>query len=40
LGQWVGRQRKAKDQMPPERKQRLDDFGVIWQAREKRNSPD
>lgn len=31
--------KRSKDQMPPERIQRLDDLGFVWQAREKRNSP-
>jgi hypothetical protein len=33
LGSWVGTQRKAKDQMPPERKQRLDKLGFDWDVR-------
>ncbi len=40
LGRWVSVQRMKKDQMTPERKQRLDDLGFIWDARGKRNSPD
>ncbi|MDC1494261.1 Helicase associated domain protein [Planktomarina temperata] len=30
LYEWVRSQRKTKDKMPPERKQRLDDIGFIW----------
>ena len=32
LGHWVSDQRKAKDSMSPERKQRLDDVGFVWDA--------
>ena len=32
LGQWIGVQRKIKDSMSPERRQRLDDSGFIWDA--------
>ena len=32
LGQWIGNQRKAQDIMSPERKQRLDDIGFVWDA--------
>ena len=30
LGQWVGVQRRTRDTMPAERKQRLDAIGFIW----------
>ena len=30
LGQWVSVQRKAQDTMPPERRQRLDVLGFVW----------
>ncbi|MDC6454678.1 helicase associated domain-containing protein, partial [Planktomarina temperata] len=30
LGQWVSDQRKAKDRISPERRQRLDDVGFVW----------
>ncbi|MDB4122492.1 helicase associated domain-containing protein [Octadecabacter sp.] len=33
LGKWVGKQRQKRDRMSPERKQRLDDLGFIWDAR-------
>ena len=32
LGQWVSIQRKVKNSMSSERKQRLDDIGFIWDA--------
>lgn len=32
LGQWIQTQRKAKDTMPAERKQRLDAIGFVWDA--------
>ena len=34
LGQWVNVQRNTKDSMPPERKQRLNAIGFVWDARE------
>jgi rubredoxin len=34
LGQWVSTQRKARDTMSAERKQRLDDLGFIWDPHE------
>ena len=33
LGQWVSVQRKKVNRMPPERKQRLDNLGFVWDAR-------
>ena len=30
IGSWASQQRTAKDSMPPERKQRLDDIGFVW----------
>jgi DNA-binding TFAR19-related protein (PDSD5 family) len=35
LGKWVGQQRRAKDSLSPERRQRLDDMGFVWNARDK-----
>ena len=32
LGNWVSHQRMTKDRLSPERKQRLDDIGFIWDA--------
>ena len=32
LGQWVGTQRKQKDSMPVERRQRLDALAFVWRA--------
>ena len=32
LGRWVHKQRPLKATMSPERKQRLDDIGFIWDA--------
>jgi Helicase associated domain/Helicase conserved C-terminal domain len=34
LGQWVGVQRRSKDTMSDERRQRLDALGFVWDARE------
>lgn len=33
LGAWVGPQRLAKETMIPEREQRLDDLGLVWDVR-------
>ena len=33
LGQWVNVQRNTRDSMPPERKQRLEAIGFVWDAR-------
>jgi len=33
IGNWVQVQRRRKDSMPPDRKQRLDDIGFIWDAK-------
>ncbi len=33
LGSWVSTQRKDKDTMPPERRQRLDALGFVWDPR-------
>ena len=35
LGNWVVHQRRSKDEMTPERIQRLDDLGFVWQEKEK-----
>lgn len=37
LGGWVSRQRQNKDRMSPERRQRLDDIGFIWDASKDKN---
>ena len=34
LGQWVGVQRRSKDVMSGERRERLDELGFVWDARE------
>jgi len=33
LGQWVGVQRVTQDKLPPDRRQRLDALGFVWDAR-------
>jgi DNA-binding TFAR19-related protein (PDSD5 family) len=33
LGTWVSTQRKTKDSMSPERKQRLDEIGFVWASK-------
>ena len=33
LGVWVGTQRRNKDTMPIERKQRLNEIGFVWHAK-------
>jgi hypothetical protein len=33
LGQWASVQRRSRDSMPPERRQRLDAIGFIWRAK-------
>ena len=30
IGEWVSTQRKSKDSISPEHKQRLDDIGFVW----------
>jgi hypothetical protein len=34
LGQWVGMQRYAKDTMPAERRELLDEIGFVWDVHE------
>jgi superfamily II DNA or RNA helicase len=33
LGNWVHNQRKIRDQLPPERRQRLDEIGFVWRVK-------
>src|SRR5580704_5840301 len=34
LGQWVDRQRTSKDEISPERRQRFDEIGFVWDPHE------
>ena len=38
LGRWVGAQRLYKEQLTPERLDRLNKLGFVWDARKKRTS--